>query len=77
MGVTDVAKTPKKKPAAKKKAPVVRRSEASIIHLRGSDAFRAWFLDAVAYARIPASDLVRKSLADWAAREGFKAPPRL
>lgn len=48
-----------------------------IVHLKGSDAFAAWFDAVHRDTLIPKTSIVRQALKEWAEKRGRSAPPEI
>jgi hypothetical protein len=59
---------------AKKKA-AKDKGKRSVISIRGSDAWYAWYTELAEFARMPGTVLIDNALAEFAERRGFKKPP--
>lgn len=51
------------------------RTQASVINLKGTEAYREWLAAESKRTHIPAASIVRLGLALWADQNGAKAPP--
>lgn len=49
--------------------------QLSIVHLKGSDQYRAWLGAVSKKTRIPAASIVRFALEEWASNYGHPEPP--
>lgn len=61
-------------PMAKKKAAKAK-GKRSVISIRGSDAWLAWYTELAEFCRMPGTVLIDNALADFAQRRGFSKPP--
>jgi hypothetical protein len=49
----------------------------SVIHLKGSKAYRKWLADATRETKYPQAVIVRWAVAQWAESQGLNPPPEL
>jgi hypothetical protein len=64
------------KPGSSKLVPAAEGTRVSVIHLKGSQAFRRWLTKISEETLIPAASITRAALAKWAKDNGQPAPPR-
>lgn len=49
----------------------------AVIHLKGTQAYAEWLDDVHKTTHIPKATIIRLAVAEWATRNGHKAPPEL
>jgi hypothetical protein len=57
--------------------PGGENKRVSVIHLKGSEAYREWLAEATRRTKYPQAVIVRWAIAQWAEKQGLEPPPEL